>query len=479
MVFSSLVFLLLFLPVTVALYYLSQTRYRNVLLCTASVFFYLTGSGIQILLLLLTAAVDYVIGWRVYQSRYKKAWLLLSLTFNIGFLAYFKYANFLIDNWNGLVEWFNVPLLQIKGWKEIVLPLGISFYTFETMAYVIDIYMGRQKPARTILDYAMYITMFPHLIAGPIYRFKEIHHEIDPEARSKANNVDQMFYGLYVFCLGLGKKIFFANVLGQVADYCFGTQTTPGLIAPSFQEAWIGALAYTFQIYFDFSGYSDMAIGLGMIFGFHFPQNFDRPYTASSITDFWRRWHMTLSRWFRDYLYIPLGGNRGSRLQTVRNLMIVFLLCGLWHGAKWTFVLWGMYHGLLLILERGPLGSVLERMPRVAAQAYTFLLTVVGWVLFRAETLGQIGTYLKAMFSPLAGTVTTFQFYHLTRRDTEFMIAFCFAFLALIRFDVGGISVRWPRFAAVLQAGLVCCVAAFTMGSLATGTFNPFIYFRF
>jgi alginate O-acetyltransferase complex protein AlgI len=439
----------------------------------ASAFFYLTGSGIQILLLLLTATVDYVIGWRVYLSRYRKLWLLVSLTFNIAFLAYFKYANFLIENWNGLTAWLKLPLLQIGGWKEVILPLGISFYTFETMAYVIDIYLGRQKPARTILDYAMYITMFPHLIAGPIYRFKEIEHEIDAEGRSKANNVDQIFYGLYVFCLGLGKKILFANVLGKVADYCFG------LSVPSCEEAWIGALAYTFQIYFDFSGYSDMAIGLGLIFGFHFPQNFDQPYTATSITDFWRRWHMTLSRWFRDYLYIPLGGNRGGRLQTFRNLMIVFVLCGLWHGAKWTFVIWGLYHGLLLILERGPLGSALARVPRLAAQAYTFLLTIVGWVLFRADTLGQVGAYLRAMFAPASGPATTFQFYYLTRGDFEFAIAFALAFAALIRFDPTRLEVRWPRLAAAAQGGVICCVAAFAVGCLATGTFNPFIYFRF
>jgi alginate O-acetyltransferase complex protein AlgI len=366
---------------------------------------------------------------------------------------------------------------EVKGWKEVVLPLGISFYTFETMAYVIDIYLGRQRPARTVLDYAMYITMFPHLIAGPIYRFKEIEGEIDAEERSRANNVDQMFHGLYVFCLGLGKKIFFANVLGKVADYCFN------LSVPSYHEAWVGALAYTFQIYFDFSGYSDMAVGLGLIFGFHFPQNFDRPYTARSVTDFWRRWHMTLSRWFRDYLYIPLGGNRGGRLRTFRNLMLVFLLCGLWHGAKWTFVLWGMYHGLLLILERGPLGRWLERVPAVLAQSYTFLLTVFGWVLFRADTVGQIGTYLRAMFAPAAATPTTFQFRHLIGSDLEFSVAFALAFATLVRVNLAGWTLPYPRVvracAGVCQAAFVCGVCLFAVGCLATGTFNPFIYFRF
>jgi alginate O-acetyltransferase complex protein AlgI len=471
MVFSSLAFLLLFLPVVVALYYLCQTRYRNLFLCAVSILFYLTGSGIQILLLLFTATVDYLIGWRIYNSRYKKPWLILSVTFNLGFLAYFKYANFLIGNWNGLASLTGMPL-HVEGWKDIVLPLGISFYTFETMAYVIDIYLGRQKPARTIVDYALYITMFPHLIAGPIYRFREIDHEIDAEARSAANSVDQRFHGLFVFCLGLGKKIFFANVLGKVADYCFGLAT------PSLLEAWVGALSYTFQIYFDFSGYSDMAIGLGLIFGFHFPQNFDAPYSATSMTDFWRRWHMTLSRWFRDYLYIPLGGNRGTRLQTFRNLMLVFLLCGLWHGANWTFVLWGLYHGMLLILERGPVGAWLERMPRLAAQAYTFLLTVVGWVLFQAKTVEYAATYLRAMFVP-ARTHTTLQFYQLTLSDREFATVFGLAFLSLINFGAVRLTTRRPALAAALQAGFVCVVGIFAVTSLATGTFNPFIYFRF
>jgi alginate O-acetyltransferase complex protein AlgI len=440
-------------------------------LCAASVLFYLTGSGSQILLLLFTATVDYLIGWRIYRSRHKKAWLLLSVTFNLGFLGYFKYANFLLGNWNGLAALTGLPL-QVGGWKEVVLPLGISFYTFETMAYVIDIYRGRQQPARSILDYALYITMFPHLIAGPIYRFGEIAHEIDPQARSSANSVDARFHGLFLFCLGLGKKVFFANVLGKVADYCFG------LPVPSLAEAWVGALSYTFQIYFDFSGYSDMAIGLGLIFGFHFPQNFDAPYTATSVTDFWRRWHMTLSRWFRDYLYIPLGGNRGTRLQTFRNLLLVFLLCGLWHGANWTFVLWGLYHGTLLILERGPLGAWLERVPRPAAHAYTFLLTVIGWVLFRADTVRHAAVYLRALFAP-AGVPTTLQFYQLTRSDYEFALVFGLAFLSLFNLGAVRLADRRPRLAAALQAVFVACVGVFAVTSLATGTFNPFIYFRF
>jgi alginate O-acetyltransferase complex protein AlgI len=471
MVFSSLMFLLLFLPLTVALYYLSQPRYRNVLLCTASVLFYLTGSGSQIALLLFTATVDYLIGWRIFLSPYKKRWLWLSVTFNLSFLAYFKYSNFLVGNCNILTDLLHLPL-HIRGWKEVVLPLGISFYTFETMAYVIDIYMGRQKPARSILDYALYITLFPHLIAGPIYRFAEIDHEIDPEARSRANSVDQIFLGLYIFCLGLAKKVVLANPLGKVADLCFGQSALSGM------EAWVGALSYSFQIYFDFSGYSDMAIGLGMIFGFHLPKNFDRPYTARSITEFWRRWHMTLSRWFRDYLYIPLGGNRGSRMQTFRNLLLVFLLCGLWHGASWTFVLWGLYHGALLIVERAGLGAMLERLPRPAAQAYTFLLTIVGWVLFRAGSLPQALHYLRTMFAPRS-VPTSFAFYHLTLSDREFVFIFAIASLSLFKLGGKRLSRDWPATFTVVRAGVICGVCAYTLGALATGTFNPFLYFRF
>jgi alginate O-acetyltransferase complex protein AlgI len=471
MVFSSLAFLLLFLPITVALYFLGQPRYRNALLCTASILFYLTGSGAQIFLLLFTATVDYLIGWRIFLSPHKKRWLWLSVTFNLSFLAYFKYSNFLVGNWNSVAELMHLPW-QIAGWKEVVLPLGISFYTFETMAYVIDIYMGQQKPARTILDYALYITIFPHLIAGPIYRFREIDHEIDPVARDAAHSVDQVFLGMYLFCLGLAKKVVLANPLGKVAGHCFGAPVLSGL------EAWVGALSYSFQIYFDFSGYSDMAIGLGMIFGFHFPKNFDRPYTARSITEFWRRWHMTLSRWFRDYLYIPLGGNRGSRLMTFRNLLIVFFLCGLWHGANWTFVLWGLYHGFLLVLERAGLGDRLERLPRPAAQSYTFLLTVIGWVLFRAGSLTHALAYLRAMFIP-SSVATSFAFYQLTISDREFALVFCLASLSLFKLGSKRVSRNWPASVALLRAGFVCCVGAYTLGALATGTFNPFLYFRF
>jgi alginate O-acetyltransferase complex protein AlgI len=473
MVFSSLIFLLAFLPAVIAAYFLAPARFRNFILVIASTLFYFWGSGAQILILLAVSTVDFLIGWRIFLSperQRKRVWLVLSIVFNLSLLAYFKYSNFLVGNWNNAMQALGKGGLT---WRDVALPLGISFFTFETMSYVIDIYRGRQKPARTLLDYALYISMFPHLVAGPIYRFNEIEPEIDATTRTRRNSIDNIFDGLWQFSLGLGKKIFFANVNGRIADYCFGRDNL------SSWEYWIGALAYTFQIYFDFSGYSDMALGMGKVFGFHFPENFNFPYASKSITEFWHRWHMTLSRWFRDYLYIPMGGNQEGRARTLRNLVIVFFLCGLWHGGKWTFVAWGTYHGALLMFERVGFSRALAKVPPGLAQLYTFLATVVGWVLFRSETLAGALHMLHRMFVAPTWQPATIAFLDLTNGSREFWIFFGLGFLSLFEFRVRELPDRLAKLRVALQMAMVTGIIGWSVGNLAVETFNPFIYFRF
>ncbi len=475
MVFSSPIFLLAFLPITLLLYFVAPARHRNAVLVANSSLFYLWGAGWQILILLSVAIVDYNLGWRVYRStKYKKAWLTLSIVFNLSLLGYVKYANFLVSIWNSLVGSLHLPL-TVEHWRSVGLPLGISFFTFETMSYVIDIYRGRQRPAQRVIDYALYISMFPHLVAGPIYRYGELEPEIDATKRASNQTTEAIFDGVWQFTLGVGKKVFIANTMGRVADTCFNQSNSTTL------ECWVGVVAYAFQIFYDFSGYSDMSIGLGKIFGFHFPKNFDLPYASSSITEFWRRWHMTLSRWFRDYLYIPLGGNQHGTLVTLRNLIVVFLLCGLWHGASWTFVGWGAYHGALLIAERIGLGTLLARSPRVVARLWTFVAVLVGWVFFRAESFSAAISYLHRMFVPMRGWPSA-EFLELTLSSRAFFFVSAVACLSLVdlRQDLRPmISGVGKSFLFTAQVGVVLVVLCWSVGTLAVETFNPFIYFRF
>jgi alginate O-acetyltransferase complex protein AlgI len=474
MVFSSIAFLFYFMPIFFLLYYLADKRFKNAVILLGSIIFYSFGAPKFIFVILGTTVVDfYVVRWMSGLSAKAMRTLLLclSLTINLGLLFYFKYSNFFVENVNVLLG--HIGMKHIV-WTKLVLPIGISFYTFETLTYVVDVYRGVHKPLRNFWDYQLYIILFPKLIAGPIIRYHDFAGQIYDH--TEHDHVDNRLKGLYRFFLGLGKKVMIANVMGAAADTIFNL---PHDQISTF-AAWMGALSYTFQIYFDFSGYSDMAIGLGLMMGFRFPENFNNPYTAVSITDFWRRWHITLGAWMRNYLYIPLGGNRvDSKMRLYFNLWIVFLASGLWHGAAWGFVIWGAYHGLFLIVERIFLGKWLARIGRVSF-IYTFIVVLIGWVFFRVEHFHASLGYLHRMFSWHKDVGV----WHTDREYIFFLVlAVLFSFFTLSGW---GRKVQHYVYYAdhparvhvfmALAAVLLCVLAA---GRITVSTFNPFIYFRF
>ncbi len=409
---------------------------------------------------------------RTNEGQQKKYLLALSIMLNLGLLAYFKYANFFIENINIVLQ--NIGLNTLE-WAEVLLPIGISFYTFQTLTYSIDVYRKVHQPLDKVSDYMLYIMMFPQLIAGPIVRFNHIADQI---TQRKAT-MDDRILGFYRFVIGLSKKVLIANVMGEKADAIMGTAD---ILSLDSSTAWIGLLAYTFQIYFDFSGYSDMAIGIGRMIGFRFPENFDNPYVSGSISEFWRRWHITLGAWMRDYLYIPLGGNRvASTSRLYFNLWFVFLVSGLWHGASWNFVLWGAFHGFFLILDRLFLLSFLKKIGKIIAIPCTFFIVMLGWVVFKLETFEAASYYYKRLF---AFDFSAIHWWH----DKEFyfvlILAFLFSFFTLIpRF---GLQIEQQLFFKnysnrLLILMFVVCIILFilSLATLAISGFNPFIYFRF
>ncbi len=391
MVFSSHLFLFLFLPASLILYYLSPRWMKSATLTAVSLVFYGWWRPDFILLMLLTAGIDYGTGIQITRARERggrgKAWLLVSMISNLGLLGYFKYANFGIASFNTLL---GAAGGEPIAWTEVILPVGISFYTFQTMSYTIDIYWDRVKKADSFIDYLCYVTMFPQLVAGPIVRYITVEEQL----RKRTHTSEKFFQGIVAMQTGLVKKLLLADTISQVADSAFAASDLTPL------AAWVGIIAYAFQIYFDFSGYSDMAIGLGLMFGFRFPINFDRPYCSISVTDFWRRWHISLSTWLRDYLYVPLGGNRKGALRTYINLLLTMLLGGLWHGANWTFIAWGAYQGVWMVIERlAGKKAVWAGTPMPLQIAITFVVTCCGWVFFRAANLDAAFDYLGTMFS--------------------------------------------------------------------------------
>ena len=473
MVFSSSLFLLYFFPVFLIIYFLLPNKLRNIFLLLASIAFYAWGAPQFVFIVLLSLAADfYLVKW-MYSCKGKKRKLLVSLSvlLNIGMLAWFKYANFGVENLNNLLG--SLGFSEIS-WTAIVLPIGISFFSFQKVTYSVDVYRNVHRPLQRLTDYSMYILMFPQLIAGPIVRFNEIADQI--EDRKQMETIDNRLTGFFRFVIGLSKKVLIANVLGEQADMIFGLNQ-PDLTTPL---AWIGILAYAFQIYFDFSGYSDMAIGIGRMIGFKFPENFNNPYISQSITEFWRRWHMTLGRFMKDYLYIPLGGNRVSTGRMYFNLWLVFALSGLWHGAAWTFVVWGIFHGFFLILDRLFLLRFYKIIGKVPAVFITFIITLVGWVFFRSETLPDAFFYLEKMFSFDFRETSIFfdrQFYSIL------ILAFGFSFFALVK----SIEPWQDRVLAVEQKNRAILVMfvfsvvffVISLASITSSGFNPFIYFRF
>ncbi|QDK77125.1 MBOAT family protein [Spirosoma sp. KCTC 42546] len=479
MLFSSAIFLFLFLPYFLIIYYLLPQRWHNAFLFGASLLFYAWGEGIIVLVLLLSAGINFLAGWLVEKGQ-RRAGVLLSLIGSLSLLFYYKYTNFLVDSVHGFAEAFALPFSDSLTVSPIALPIGISFYTFQGISYTLDIYWGRIRANRSFLDYGTYVAMFPHQIAGPIVRYADI----APELADRTVSLEKVGVGAERFVIGLAKKIILANTFAGVADTIFKAPTD----SYSTATAWLGIVAYSLQIYFDFSGYSDMAIGLGKMVGFDFKENFNYPYIARSIQDFWRRWHISLSSWFRDYLYIPLGGNRGSKARTYRNLLIVFFVTGLWHGASWTFIIWGLYHGAWVMVERAGLGKWLERVWAPIAHLYTILVVLIGWVFFRAEDLASAVTYLQKMAG--MGSVGRLAFpltYFLnTEVSSALILGFILSMPVYQRFQLVWYRlllriVSLPVQTTLSVAYMLGLVGLFVLSVayLAADTYNPFIYFRF
>ena len=478
MVFASPIFLFAFLPLALALYFATPNRARNFTLLCLSLIFYTWGEHEWVVVMLASTAFNWLGAMgveRLGSDRRRQQWLLGGLVAtNLGALAVFKYSAFALDNLNPLLTALGARQVQLA---PLHLPLGISFFTFHAISYVVDVYRGESRALKNPLDTALYIALFPQLIAGPIIRY----HYIEAQLRKRSPSLADLAYGVQRFVLGLAKKVLIANVVGRCADGVF--QLAPEHLA--FGVAWVGVLAYALQIYFDFSGYSDMAIGLGSMFGFRFPENFNHPYVSQSITEFWRRWHISLSSWFRDYLYIPLGGNRVSTARTYLNLITVFLLCGLWHGASFNFIIWGALHGAFLVLERTRYGRLLEAAPRVVGHAVTLLVVSVGWVFFREADLSSALTFLHALSGASgtshAGYPILLYFTPAVQLAALLGCLFSTPLAATVQrhFESGkpGPLRVW------LWRALSICVllALFTLSSayLASQSYNPFIYFRF
>lgn len=466
------------------LYFSVGTKFRNLILLLASLFFYAWGEVGYVLLMVFSIAVNWLFGILIEESKARpnkcRMFLALGVALNLLPLAFFKYGNFVVDNLNTLTAGFALGSVDIG---RIHLPIGISFFTFQAISYIVDVYRSTAEVQRRPVNLALYISLFPQLIAGPIVRY----HDVARQIVSRRVSLDDFQYGVYRFVTGLGKKVLIANNIGAVADHIYSlpVETLPaGLL-------WLGMLTYTLQIYYDFSAYSDMAIGLGRMFGFHFLENFSYPYCSRSIQEFWRRWHISLSSWFRDYLYIPLGGNRKGTGRMYFNLVMVFFLCGLWHGASWTFVVWGLYHGLFLVLERGFLGRLIHRLPLPMRHLYALLVVMVGWVFFRAETLGQAIDYLSGLTNFAAAPYLDAKLF--ATMNTEFFIALVFGILFSYPVMPRIVSVyERVRGKASLQKQLVIDGAAaagalvmmtfiivYSSAQLISGSHNPFLYFRF
>lgn len=473
MVFSSLLFMFRFLPVVFLLYYVAPRSLRNIILFVFSLFFYAWGEPKYVFLMLFSITMDYFVGKAIDRAKTRgnmrkaKRCLLVSIIVNLSILGFFKYADFLIGSLNA-VTGLAIPLLNIP------LPIGISFFTFQTMSYTIDVYKGTTKVQKNWIYYGTYVSMFPQLIAGPIVQYKTIAEQME----HRRENTDDFTAGISRFMCGVGKKVLLANNIGLLWD---SVAALPIGQVPAL-TAWLGALAFTFQIYFDFSGYSDMAIGLGKMFGFHFLENFEYPYKAKSITEFWRRWHISLSSWFKEYVYIPLGGNRCSVPKQVRNIAVVWLLTGVWHGASWNYVLWGVYYGILLLMEKFALRRVLSKLPSFVQSVYTLFFVILGWVIFKCEDLSYCLSYLRAMFGGFgAGFLNGESLYLLKNYGIMLLILMVGSTMLPKRAadkvlaKIGNVSITGTAVRCLWFAGIFLISVAY----LVDATYNPFLYFRF
>ena len=466
MVFSSLTFLFMFLPILIVVYYISNDKNKNYILLIASLIFYSWGEPKYIIIMLVSIIFNYFIAILIGKNKKKnirKLFLVLAVIFNIGMLFSFKYINFFIDNINAI---FNTSINGVN----VSLPIGISFYTFQILSYVIDVYKKEVKVQKNILYLGTYISFFPQLIAGPIVRYSTIEEQLN----KRTHSFEKICSGVRRFIVGFGKKVIIANNAALIADSIFDSKifNSYGVVI-----ILLGLLAYTIQIYYDFSGYSDMAIGLGNIFGFDFLENFNYPYSAISITDFWRRWHMSLSSWFRDYLYIPLGGNRVSKVKWIRNILIVWLLTGLWHGASFNFVLWGLFYAVFLLFEKLVFSKVLDKLPKIIRWIYAFIIINIGWLIFRIENLSELGIAFKNIFTLKQSNFTSYFL------DNLYIIpSIIFIIIGIIfMFPILNVFKKYKdkTIYGIVRDIILLFILVFGIVSLINNSYNPFIYFRF
>ncbi len=466
MVFSSLIFVFLFLPACLLVYYLTPwLKVRNWILILFSLVFYAWGEPIWVILLFLSAVVDYLNGLFIEKFRGRRISVLgvySTLIFNVGALATFKYSGFIVENVNALTGLnFTKP--------SFLLPVGISFYVFMSISYTVDVYRNELRAQRSFPDFLVYIANFHHLVAGPIIRYGHIEREI----KNRVFRLNDFSDGVARFCLGLFKKVFIANTAGELAVQFLDGDPATATIAGS----WLGLVSFTLQIYFDFSGYSDMAIGLGKMFGFHYRENFDHPYTARSITDFWRRWHISLSSFFRDYVYIPLGGNRHRQ---VRNILLVWALTGLWHGASWNFMIWGLYFGLLLLFEKLVLGERLDKMPRLIQHGYALFFIVLGWAIFYFTDIQRLRTFVEGLFGLRALPVSNFEVANALTTNAYWLAFALIACWPVRKWLLGRMQARIAPALVVGAETVISAIFFLTAVTLLVGSsYNPFIYFRF
>ena len=458
MLFSSLIFIFCFLPAFLALYFIVPVKFKNAVLLFFSLIFYAFGEPVYVLLMIYSITVNFLLGRAMekYPEK-KKGTFVFTVIINLFILGFFKYYGFVIENINTLFH------LQIPV-RKIALPIGISFYTFQTLSYIIDLYGGRIKLQKNPVDFAAYITMFPQLIAGPIVRYSDVEEEL----KNRKVSFEDFGAGCELFLVGLASKVVLANGIGELFDAVKAAGENVTVLF-----AWMGAVSYTFQIYFDFCGYSLMAMGLGRMMGFHFAKNFDHPYISSSVTEFWRRWHISLGTWFREYVYIPLGGNRCKVIKHIRNILIVWLLTGLWHGASWNFVIWGAYYGILLLTEKYVISHI--KIFKPIGHILTMFLVIIGWVIFSSDTIGQIGVSLSAMFGNASlGLCDAATLYQLKTYAVLIVLCtfFSLPFAGRITEKLKG---RHPLMVSIMMTVMfIYCIAL-----LVTSNYNPFLYFRF
>ena len=468
MVFSSIIFMFTFLPLSLLLYYIMPRKFKNLMLLMISLVFYAWGEPVYVLLMIFTIVFDYIMALIIDSNREdkvkSKVIFIGTIGVNLLILGFFKYYGFLIDNINLL---FNLNI----QYTNLALPIGISFYTFQTLSYVVDVYLDKVKVQKSLISFALYVTMFPQLVAGPIVKYSDIDYQLT----NRKESINKFGQGVDRFIIGLGKKVLLANNIGIIWTTIQGMN----IDSISVLTSWIGIIAYTFQIYFDFSGYSDMAIGLGNMFGFEFIENFNYPYISTSISEFWRRWHISLGTWFREYVYIPLGGNRVSTLKHIRNLFVVWLLTGLWHGASWNFVVWGLYYGFILFMEKIILHKVLSKTPKFIKHIYTMLLVMIGWVLFGSVDLTSALEYLKVMFGLSGNALVDNSAIYYLYTNIKLLIILTLCSTPIISIIFRQIIKKGKSVGILFAVSINIIIILISIAYLVNETYNPFLYFRF